>query len=79
VSLQDGTLTIKGEKQAEMEEKDKRYHRVERSYGAFFRSVRLPAAVEGGKVTATCKDGVVTITLPKAAQAKGTTIPVKAA
>jgi HSP20 family protein len=79
VSLQDGVLTIKGEKHAEKEEKDKRHHRVERSYGAFVRSIRLPAAVETGKVTATFKDGVVTITLPKASEAKGTTIPVKAA
>lgn len=79
VSLQDGVLTIKGEKQAEKEEKDKRHHRVERSYGAFLRAIRLPAAVETGKVTATFKDGVVTITLPKAPEAKGTTIPVKAA
>lgn len=78
VSLQDGMLTIKGEKHAEKEEKDKRRHRVERSYGAFFRSMRLPAAVQADKVTATFKDGVVTITLPKAPEAKGTTIPVKA-
>jgi HSP20 family protein len=78
VSLQDGVLTVKGEKQAEKEEKDTRYHRVERSYGAFVRSIRMPAAVEAGKVTAMFKDGVVTITLPKAPEAKGTTIPVKA-
>jgi HSP20 family protein len=79
VTLQDGVLTIKGEKHAEKEEKDKRHHRVERSYGAFVRSIRLPATVETGKVTAAFKDGVVTITLPKAPEAKGTTIPVKAA
>jgi HSP20 family protein len=79
VSLQEGTLTIKGEKEAEKEEKDKRYHRVERSYGAFFRSIRLPAAVDAGKVTAAFKDGVLTVTLPKLPEAKGTTIPVKAA
>ena len=79
VSLQDGVLTIKGEKQTEKEEKGKRYHRVERSYGSFYRAVRLPAAVEAGKVAAAFKDGVVTITLPKAPEAKGTMIPVKAA
>jgi HSP20 family protein len=78
VSLQEGVLTIKGEKRAEKEEKDKRYHRVERSYGAFYRSIRMPAAVDAGKVAATFRDGVVTITLPKAPEAKGTTIPVKA-
>lgn len=79
VSLQDGMLSIKGEKRAEREEKDKRYHRVERSYGAFYRSIQLPSAVDAGKVAATFKDGVVTITLPKAPEAKGTTIPIKAA
>jgi HSP20 family protein len=78
VSLQDGVLSIKGEKRAEKEEKDKRYHRVERSYGAFYRSIQLPSTVDTGKVSATFKDGVVTITLPKAPEAKGTTIPVKA-
>jgi HSP20 family protein len=79
ISLQDGVLTIKGEKEEEKEEKDKRYHRVERSYGAFTRVMRLPAAVDGSKATASFKDGVITITLPKMAEAKGTTIPVKAA
>ena len=78
VSLQDSTLTIKGEKHAEKDEKDKRHHRMERSYGAFFRSVRLPAAVQADRVTASFKDGVVIVTLPKAPEAKGTTIPVKA-
>ena len=79
VSLQDGVLTIKGEKEEEKEEKDKRYHRVERSYGAFTRVMRLPSAVDGSKATASFKDGVITITLPKAPEAKGTTIQVKAA
>jgi HSP20 family protein len=79
VSLLEGMLTIKGEKHAEKEDKDERHHRIERSYGTFYRAVPLPATVEAEKVTATFKDGVVTITLPKAAAAKGTTIPVKAA
>jgi HSP20 family protein len=78
VTLEDGVLTIKGEKEEKKEEKDTRYHRVERSYGSFARVMRLPAAVEGGKTTASFKDGVVTITLPKAPGATGTTIPVKA-
>ena len=79
ISLQDHVLTIKGEKEEEKEEKDKRYHRVERSYGAFSRMMRLPAAVDASKAAASFKDGVVTITLPKAPEAKGTTIPLKAA
>ena len=79
VSLQEGMLTIKGEKHAEKEEKDEQHHRLERSYGAFYRAIPLPVSVEAEKVTATFKEGVVTITLPKAPAAKGTTIPVKAA
>lgn len=78
VSLLDGVLTIKGEKEGEKEEKDKRYHRVERSYGSFARAIRLPSAVDGSKVSATFKDGVLTVTLPKTGEAKGATIPIKA-
>jgi HSP20 family protein len=78
VTLDGDVLTIKGEKEEKKEEKDERRHRVERSWGAFTRSVRLPSPVDGGKVTAAFKNGVVTITLPKAPGTKGTTIPVKA-
>jgi len=78
VSLEGDLLTIKGEKEQRKEEKDERQHRIERSWGAFMRSVRLPAPVDGSKVTAAFKNGVVTVTLPKAPGAKGTTIPVKA-
>jgi HSP20 family protein len=79
VSLQDQVLTIKGEKHLEKEEKDEKYHRVERTWGAFTRALRMPAAIAGDKVTAAFKDGTLTITLPKAPEAKGTTIPVKSA
>ena len=78
VSLEGDLLTVKGEKEQKKEEKDERLHRVERTYGAFVRSVRLPAAVDGSKVSASFKNGVVTITLPKTPGAKGTTIPIKA-
>ena len=78
VSFQDNVLTIKGEKKHEKEEKDERYHRVERSYGAFMRSVKLPVAVDGNKVNAAFKNGLLTVTLPKAPGAKTTAIPVKA-
>jgi len=79
VSLQDQILTIRGEKHKETDENSEKYHRVERSWGAFMRAFRMPAAVAGGKVTATFRDGTLTITLPKAPEAKGTTIPVKTA
>jgi HSP20 family protein len=76
-SLQENVLTITGEKRQEKEEKDERYHRVERSYGSFTRSMRLPAGVDSGKVNAAFKNGVLTVTLPKTAAAKATPIPVK--
>jgi HSP20 family protein len=79
VSLQDQVLTVKGEKRHEKDEKDEQFHRVERAYGVFSRSFRLPAPVQPETVTATFKDGVLTVTLPKAPAAKGTVIPVKAA
>ena len=78
VSLQNQILTIKGEKHKEKEEKDEKYHRVERSWGEFTRAIALPGAADTENVNATFKDGVLTITLPKTPAAKGTTIPVKA-
>jgi HSP20 family protein len=78
VALQENLLTIKGEKKLEKVEKDERYHRVERTYGAFTRTLRLPVTVDGSKVAAKFKNGLLTVTLPKAPGAKGTTIPVKA-
>ena len=78
VSLQENLLTIRGEKRQEKVEKDERYHRVERSHGAFTRTVRLPVAVDGGTVGAGFKNGLLTVTLPKMPETKGTAIPVKA-
>jgi HSP20 family protein len=78
IGLTGDLLTLKGEKEKRTEEKEERYHRVERTYGAFLRSVRLPMAVDGGKVTATFKNGVLVVTLPKTPAARGTMIPVKA-
>ena len=78
LTLQDQVLTIKGEKKHEKEEKDEHYFRAERSYGAFARSLRLPVPVDGSKVTASFKNGVLTVTLPKTPAAKGTAIPIKA-
>ena len=78
IALTGDLLTLKGEKEKETEAKEERYHRVERTYGAFLRSVRLPMAVDGSKVTATFKNGVLVVTLPKTPASRGTTIPVKA-
>jgi HSP20 family protein len=78
LTLQGDVLAIKGEKKREKEEKDEHRYRVECSYGAFTRAVRLPVAVDAAKVTATFKNGVLTVKLPKGAGAKGTAIPIKA-
>jgi HSP20 family protein len=77
VVLDQDVLTIKGEKRQEKEEKDERHHRVERSYGAFTRRVRLPVSVDAAKVKASFKNGLLVVTMPKAPGAKGTTIAVK--
>lgn len=81
VTFADNVLTIKGEKKTEKEEKDTNYHRVERSYGSFMRSISLPAAADEAKISATCKNGVLSVTVPKSAeaQAKAKRIEVKAA
>jgi HSP20 family protein len=79
VSIHDDTLTIRGEKKHEKEQKDEHSYRAERSYGSFSRTIALPTPVDATKAEATFKNGVVTITLVKAARAKGTTIPVKTA
>lgn len=80
VTVEDLTLTVKGEKKTEKEEKGKDYYRKECSYGSFQRSLPLPCAVEREKVEATLKDGVLSIRLPKTvdAQTQSKKIAVKA-
>lgn len=70
ITLQEDLLTIRGEKKQEKEEKDENYHFVERSYGSFTRSIRLPQEVKGDKIKASYKEGVLKITLPKSEEAK---------
>ena len=70
ISLDENYLIIKGEKKQEKEETDKHFHRVERTFGSFYRSLRLPAGVEKDKIDATYKDGVLTVVLPKSEEAK---------
>lgn len=79
VSVSDHMLTVKGEKKQGKEEKGEHSHRIERSYGAFARTIALPAAVDTNKADATFKNGVLTITVAKTPGAKGKTVPVKAA
>jgi len=77
ITLQDNMLTIRGEKKQEKESKDASYHRVERTYGSFQRTFTLPTAVKADKVDANYKDGILTITLPKAEEAKARQIEVR--
>jgi HSP20 family protein len=70
VKFANGVLTIKGEKEDEKEEKQKDYYVRERSYGSFERSFQVPDGVDGDKIEANFKKGVLTLTLPKSAEAQ---------
>jgi HSP20 family protein len=70
VKLADGTLTIKGEKKDEREEKKKDYYLSERHYGSFQRSFAVPEGVDAEKIEANFKNGVLTVTLPKTPEAQ---------
>lgn len=70
VNITDDTITISGEKKKEEKVEKKDYYRVERSYGSFSRSFRLPKEVQTDKAKATFKDGVLEITVPKTEEAK---------
>ena len=77
ISLDNNILTIRGERKEEKDEKKKNFHRVERFYGTVQRSVQFPGGVDSSKLSATSKNGVVTITMPKSAEAKRKKIEVK--
>jgi HSP20 family protein len=78
ISLHDGTLTIAGEREGESANGEKA-ERTERYTGKFRRSIALPTLVDASKASATYRDGILTITLPKAEEAKPKMIQVKAA
>ena len=69
VSVEDGILRIAGEKKTERDEDEKGFRISERSYGSFERLVRLPASAEADKIKAKCKNGVLTVTIPKDGEA----------
>ena len=77
VSVQDRVLSISGERKSEKEEKGKKYHRVERTYGAFMRSFTLPTDASGEKLNADFKDGILKVHIPKEESAKTKAIEVK--
>jgi len=76
VSIQNNTLTVRGERKIEKDEKEENFHRVERQYGSFTRSFTLPSSVDPGQVSARCDKGVLKVSLAKKAEAKPTQIKV---
>ena len=79
VTIQDGMLTIQGERKQEKEEKGKKFHRIERSYGSFVRSFRVPDDADESAVKAEFKDGMLNVTLAKSEKAKTKAIEVSVA
>ena len=77
VTVESGVLTMSGERKFEKEEKDKRYHRIERSYGSFTRSFSVPDDADDAKVAAEFKDGVLTVRLTKSEKARPKSVEVK--
>jgi HSP20 family protein len=76
ISLHDGTLTISGERKRENSSNGEKAERTERYVGTFRRSIALPTRVDASKVSATYRDGILTVTLPKAEEAKPKQIQV---
>ena len=77
ISVQNNTLTIRGERKREKEIKEKDFYRMERSYGSFARSFSLPPTVDAEKIEAAFTNGVLTLTLPKREESKPKQIKVK--
>jgi len=76
ITIVNDVLTLKGEKKEEKEIKRENYHRIERSYGSFQRSISLPTGVQADKAKANYKDGVLSITIPKVEEAKPKSIKI---
>jgi HSP20 family protein len=79
ITVDNGTLTLKGEKKLSSDVKQDNYHRIERQYGSFSRSFSLPRTVDTGKVAAEYKNGVLTVRLPMREEAKPRQIKVEIA
>ncbi|MFQ5455330.1 MAG: Hsp20/alpha crystallin family protein [Nitrospirota bacterium] len=77
VKVEDGVLTIKGERKFEEEKKDRYFHTIERSYGNFYRRFDLPSTVDKDKISAEYKHGLLNITLPKKEESQPKKIDIK--
>jgi HSP20 family protein len=76
IEIKDSVLTVSGERKAESEEKGKGYHRVERAFGSFSRSLTLPQGIDADQVKAEFDKGVLEVTIPKPAEAKPTRVQI---
>ena len=76
ITLENNVLTVRGERKFEKDVKEESFHRIERAYGAFSRSFTLPTNVKNDGVEATFKDGVLTVRIPKAEEAKSRKIAI---
>jgi HSP20 family protein len=76
VEIKDNVLTVSGERKAEREDKGEGYHRVERAFGSFSRSLTLPHGVDAGQVEASFDKGVLEVRIPKPAEAKPTRVQI---
>jgi len=79
VEFEDGVLTVEGERKMEKEEKNKKFHRIERNYGKFVRRFALPTEVDGAKIAAEFRDGVLNVHMPKSPNGKTKAISVNVA
>ena len=79
VTFENNVLTLKGERKLEQEVKRESYQRIERHYGSFSRSFTLPSTVDASQISASCKDGVLTVTLPQREEARAKQISISAA
>lgn len=77
LSVKDGVLMLRGEKKVEEESKDRKFHRIERRYGSFYRALALPDTVDPDGVEAAFKNGVLTVTLPKRPETKPRNIAIR--
>jgi len=77
IDLSGDVLTVRGEKKQEKEEKEENYHLIERRYGSFTRSIRLPVKIDEEKIKASYKNGVLKIVLPKSEEVKKKEIKIK--